>query len=164
MKTAITTNEIQFPIDPHSDVQLLRGPDNMSIVLVSCDGQRRAYIDNCGDEALPLGEDGSPPPLNSKGELICVHHAARFDACQGCLISPGNARHVERLANGLVTIPVVSTNEASNLITLDITAKHGETWNRIQSLRFRKSFGRGPMGSARHLLARFIGRGPNGKN
>ncbi len=78
------SERVQLEIDPHVVAQRVDGPQGMSILVVKRGNERRAFLNDCADEHLPLDKDDLPPVVNSKGQLICLQHGARIDACQGC--------------------------------------------------------------------------------
>ena len=52
--------------------------DGLPIVLANVDGKVCALRDQCSHEEYPLS-DGSL----EGGDLVCIYHGARFDACTG---------------------------------------------------------------------------------
>lgn len=52
--------------------------DGVPVVLANVDGKICALEDQCSHENLPLS-DGEL----EDGELVCIYHGARFDACSG---------------------------------------------------------------------------------
>ena len=52
--------------------------DGVPVVLSNADGKICALEDQCSHENLPLS-DGEL----EDGELVCIYHGARFDACSG---------------------------------------------------------------------------------
>lgn len=52
--------------------------DGVPVVLANVDGKVCALEDQCSHENLPLS-DGEL----EDGELVCIYHGARFDACSG---------------------------------------------------------------------------------
>ena len=52
--------------------------DGVSVVLANVDGKVCALRDECSHEEFPLSDgelDG--------GDVVCIYHGARFDACSG---------------------------------------------------------------------------------
>ena len=52
--------------------------DGVSVVLANVDGKVCALRDQCSHEEFPLSDgelDG--------GDILCIYHGARFDACSG---------------------------------------------------------------------------------
>jgi nitrite reductase/ring-hydroxylating ferredoxin subunit len=145
--------QFEVQIDAAARSQIVTGIDDLELILVRHrPNEWSAFLNNCADEMLSLNREGSNHVLlNSAGQLICEHHAARFAACDGCLIATGNAHHADRLASGLDRVPVeVNGNTATFTISSTLRAR----WHRVKSIRYRKSFGRGPSGSCRYWLAR----------
>jgi 3-phenylpropionate/trans-cinnamate dioxygenase ferredoxin subunit len=52
--------------------------DGVQIVLANVDGKVCALRDQCSHEEYPLS-DGSL----EDGDVVCIYHGARFDACSG---------------------------------------------------------------------------------
>jgi 3-phenylpropionate/trans-cinnamate dioxygenase ferredoxin subunit len=52
--------------------------EGVPVVLANVDGTVCALKDQCSHEALPLS-DGEL----DDGEIVCLYHGARFDACSG---------------------------------------------------------------------------------
>lgn len=145
---------VTLPVDGSCQSQIVETPDGIELILVRHqEHEWVSYLNDCPDETRRLNRDGNNRvPLNSAGQLICEHHAARFSACNGCLIATGTAHHVDRLAAGLEQVPVVVNGDTA---TFTISSALREKWLRITSIRYRKSFGRGPLGLAKYLLATF---------
>ena len=147
-----------FTVSLNGSPQLVTGPHDVPVVILKLGDAVQAYLNNCPDEHLPLETDDALPAVNSRGEIFCGHHQASFDGCSGCFLRPGTARHIDRLREGLISIPVVEFNGQD--VTLQITPDVVSAWDRIRRIRFRKSFGRGVRGAVRHQLARLAGKGP----
>lgn len=148
-----------LPIDPTKRVQLIEGPDAIPLIVVKQGAIYVVCVNNCPDEHLPLNAaQQNVVPINSRSDILCVHHKALFNSCTGCLVSSGKARHVNRLAEGLQTVPVVAIDDGD--LTIEITPQVAAYWQEVRAIRFRKSFGRGPVGTLRHLLARWRGEAP----
>jgi nitrite reductase/ring-hydroxylating ferredoxin subunit len=148
-----------LPIDAAKRVQLTEGPDGLPLIIVKQDATYVVSVNNCPDENLPLNApQQNVVPINPRGDVLCVHHKALFNSCTGCLVSSGKARHVDRLAEGLQTVPVVAVEDSA--VTVAITPEIAAYWQQVRAIRFRKSFGRGPVGALRHLLAKWCGEAP----
>lgn len=52
--------------------------DGVQVVLANVDGKMCALRDQCSHEAYPLS-DGEL----EGGDVVCIYHGARFDACSG---------------------------------------------------------------------------------
>ncbi len=148
-----------FPIDAAKRVQLAEGPDGLPLIVVKQGATYVVSVNNCPDEHLPLNApEQSVVPINPRGDVLCVHHKALFNSCTGCLVSSGKAHHVDRLAEGLQMVLVVAVEETA--VTIEITPQIAAYWQKVREIRFRKTFGRGPVGALRHLLAKCRGDAP----
>src|SRR5947208_2318725 len=103
-----------LPIDAAKRVQLIEGPGGLPLIVVKHSATYVVSVNNCADETLPLNApQDNVVRINSRGDLLCQHHLALFNACTGCLVSSGKAHHVDRLADGLQMVPVVAVEEAA---------------------------------------------------
>jgi len=64
--------------------------DGVPVVLANVDGDVYALRDECSHEAYPLS-DGDL----EGGDLVCIYHGARFDACTGARKSLPAVRPVQ---------------------------------------------------------------------